>query len=489
MISIFWLWVFASTTQKTLLEIISEEKIKIENELDNSYTSVYKEFQSSVSWFLSSLDYQWLVCLWVIDDSMLLKQMQEDNKNLKVWFINSYSLLYANAADVEQKQRILKDTSVSLFPDWSSYEIEKERILKDMSKLSEDQKNFFNQFQISYKNKISQFVKDFYAYSEKNKDLLIGISTKIKTINLVEQNYKNLTSDLLKYQSKFGWSWNNFFNNLYNLKKSSMSWLDINFQYIIDKEVRRYKILPNLADQLKEQKTYALWLYELQFDEKINLLLDRWYDNKEFTEITQKVKQFSVSYKSWSKLQCSSFVGFSNVMEKSAADILAKIKLFNDNIYLSNSWNIDPSQFQDSLNKWVPVIIQLQNDITKTFITAISQKRQSLLDYYRVQNNNSWYQNNISQNDISNNIVSSFVFTKAFKKFQKHFDIKILQELLTKLWYYSWVIDSVYWPKTIEAVYKYQLDRGLLIWYENKPQTWGWIGPATRASLNKDLSK
>ncbi|HCY21044.1 TPA: hypothetical protein DIC40_04285 [Patescibacteria group bacterium] len=80
------------------------------------------------------------------------------------------------------------------------------------------------------------------------------------------------------------------------MKKASLSGLDSTFQTIINNEVKRNKILPSLGLELHQQKIYALGLYEMQFDEKMNMLLNKWYDNKEFTQITKNIQLFSSTY-------------------------------------------------------------------------------------------------------------------------------------------------------------------------------------------------
>jgi hypothetical protein len=59
-----------------------------------------------------------------------------------------------------------------------------------------------------------------------------------------------------------------------------------------------------------------------------------------------------------------------------------------------------------------------------------------------------------------------------------------LQNLLTTIQLYSWAIDGIYNKATKNAVYQFQLSKWLLKGYEKKPDTWGWMGPATRAALN-----
>lgn len=479
-----WLFcssVFASTTSKPLLETIVQEKITVENTFDTSYNTVYQKFQSSIGSFLTSMNYQGLVCLWIINDALLLEHMQNDIKNLKIWFLNAYSALYTDALDIEQKQRIYQDTKVFLFSSGQTYETEKNRILSWITQLVASQKKLALQFQTSYETKIQTFVKDFKAYSDTNKELLNTITTHITTIQTIEEQYKKLTTNLLTYQSQLAGSWINFFSKLSLLKQASLSWLDVTFETMISKEVKKYKILPSLWSELRQQKIYALWLYDLQFDEKLNLLLDKWYDNKEFTQITRNTQKFLSTYTPSGKMQCTSFLASSDFSQESSR-LLKEITSFSS----SFTWVRSSKEFTTALSKRIPVIVQLQKDITTTYKTAIIQKKQLLLDAYKKQ---IWTGN--SQVEIlpspSSSIISDFQFTQAFTKNQYHKDILILQQLLVKLWYYTWTVDGKYSSLTIDAVYRYQLAKWLLKWYEKKPQTWWWMGPATRASLNKDL--
>ncbi len=485
---VFWFSFSVFAAQKTFLETISEEKIKVENAFDLAYDNIYKNFQNSAKWFLTSLDYQWLVCLWVIDDTQLLQQMQNDNRNLKIWFLNAYATLYADALDVEQKKRILNDTNVSLFTSWTNYESEKTRILNSLSQLATGQMNLANSFTSSYQWKVQKFVDDFYDYSKKNKELLISVWNNIKILHEVDQKYRKLNSDLLNYQIQLAWSWAKFFSKLNILKKSSLSWLDLSFQIVIDKEVKRNKILANLSSELLLQKTYALWLYEMQFDEKINMLLDKRYDNKELTQISKEVQQFYAKYMPAGKMQCSSFISFSGFVWESA-NLVKKITDFTTTFTLQNTWSVSSVQFQDALNKWLPMIIQLQKDITKTFNLAVAQKKQVLLQEYKKQESVISAQPSLENNQQNFIPQIWFSFQQAFKKWQFHNDIKILQQLLTKLWYYNWVVDWVYSVQTLNAVHQYQLAKWLLKWYEKKPATWWWMWPATRTQLNNDLLK
>lgn len=480
----FW-FSFASTSW-SLLVSLAQEKATIEASFDEAYSAVYQKFNSSVVWFLTSLNYQWLVCLWVINDTLFLQDMQNQMKNLKLWFLNTYTSLYGDAFDLEQKQRIYKDTSVVLFASWTTYDSEKQRIFSTLTALSTTQKNLATQFKSTYENKINTFVADYYDYAQKNKDILSSVWNNIQIIKQVDSTYKDLVSRLLQYQSQLAWSWTNFFSKLYLLKQTSLSWLDMSLQNIIDREVKKYRILPTLSTELLHQKNYALGLFDMQVDEKINLLLSKRYDNKEYTQLTKDVEKFLALYAPLWRPLCSK-IQFSSSFTQEAAHLIASIQSFWKTFSSLTGTN-QLSWFQKTVTTWFPVITTLQKDMIITFRTAVSQKEQQLLYEYRKNISDSW-SSSVQQPLPEIQAPSSFKFSQPFKKWQKHDDVLILQQLLINLWYYSWAIDGVYSPETLQAVYQYQLSRNLLKWYEKKPQTWWWMGPSTRNQLNKDLAK
>ncbi len=476
---IYWGIAQAETTQKSLVDTLSTEKTQIESLFDQSYVEAYNFFISSSANFLSSMDYKWLQCLWVINDKNLLEEIQNESKMFKISYLEKYSDLYANVLDIEQKKRVLDEKNISLFPVWLSYESEKTRILSGLSQLSEQQDVFLKQFAISYKWKVNKFVEDFQDYSQKNKTLLNDLSVKIKSSILIEESYDQLMSDLLKYQSKLSGTWINIFEKLPLIKEAMSMALDVNFQAIIDREIKRNKNLINLDEELSILKESTIAEYQKKFDESVNSLLKKWYNNKELEKLSQEVDNFLNLYYDGSNLQCSKVLANDDYLNESA-QILSKIKTFSTETLSGNSVS---SQFQTAITKWIPLIIMIQNDTNKSFNSAVSQKRQELLSQNK----------NIETTESKENQISGlplgFKFTVPFTKWQSHPDIKILQRLLNWLWFYSAEIDGVYSNQTLQAVYQYQMKHWLLKWYENQQSTRWWMGPATRNKLNQEFSK
>lgn len=61
-----------------------------------------------------------------------------------------------------------------------------------------------------------------------------------------------------------------------------------------------------------------------------------------------------------------------------------------------------------------------------------------------------------------NHASAELMFNKSFTVGEIHKEIKLLQEWLTKLWYYTWEINSTYDTATIQAIYQFQLKNNIV---------------------------
>lgn len=487
-------------TTGDLLSDLTIQKTNIEKMYDDAYQNIYKQFQTSAIDVIKSINYQSLVCLGVMSESSFLQQMQNDNKNLKLSFLNSYSKLYTDASDIEQKNRIQKDSSVSLFASWSSYEIEKNKILSSLSGLLSINKQLSAQFQTSYENKIALFIKDVTDYTAKNQSLVLWVSSKINALKTMEEKFAWLSSDLMSYQAKLAGTGVAFFDKLQKLKSDSIYALDLQLQNLIKTNVKRYPILPMLSWELFVQKDYALWLYGIQFDEKLNLFLVQWYDNKEYISIKTQFDNIKSEYINNNIYQCSKFIN-DITFDWKITSINNKINVFS--VFINQWWsglslNKTWLDFQKSvLNRFSSFSKEQQKSID-LFKTVIKQKITALLDESKKTNSQiistgsviSMNTGSILNNSINNstnkyNIDPNFYFSKPFTKNQKNASIKILQQLLSNINYYTWAINWVYNTQTKNNVYDFQMANWLLIWYEKRPQSRWWMGPATRQKLNE----
>jgi hypothetical protein len=78
---------------------------------------------------------------------------------------------------------------------------------------------------------------------------------------------------------------------------------------------------------------------------------------------------------------------------------------------------------------------------------------------------------------------AGFTFTKPFTLLQKWDDVKILEQFLTSQWVYSWAIDGVFTYPVKDALFQYQLNKGILT-ASSKSSLHGLLWPATRKVIN-----
>jgi ornithine carbamoyltransferase len=63
--------------------------------------------------------------------------------------------------------------------------------------------------------------------------------------------------------------------------------------------------------------------------------------------------------------------------------------------------------------------------------------------------------------------------------------VRDLQVIMKDLWYFDYNDTAIYWEKTRQSVFEYQVDKWLLAL---DTDTWAWVcGPVTKASLKDDL--
>lgn len=84
----------------------------------------------------------------------------------------------------------------------------------------------------------------------------------------------------------------------------------------------------------------------------------------------------------------------------------------------------------------------------------------------------------------SNSAGVKTIFTQPFKKGQYHEQIKALQTFLKNQGYYQGEINGVNTQATIQALYQFQLKKGIITGKENNKSGYGRLGPKTRTVIN-----
>jgi hypothetical protein len=84
---------------------------------------------------------------------------------------------------------------------------------------------------------------------------------------------------------------------------------------------------------------------------------------------------------------------------------------------------------------------------------------------------------------IAENKIKNLAY---LKKWDISADVRILQKILQKIWYFDYKDTAIFWEKTKLAIIKYQLDKKIIA---NTYEPWTWIfWPNTKKQLIKDYS-
>jgi peptidoglycan hydrolase-like protein with peptidoglycan-binding domain len=83
-------------------------------------------------------------------------------------------------------------------------------------------------------------------------------------------------------------------------------------------------------------------------------------------------------------------------------------------------------------------------------------------------------------------VLPDYVFDRPFEKGENSIGVKYLQTLLKKLGFYTYTINSTFDANTAEAVYKFQIAKGILKGVAGETAQ-GFVGPSTRSALNGEM--
>lgn len=488
--SLDWSW--------DLLKYSDNLEKQLINLVDSGYDKLYFDFQKTWLNLIKTVDYQSLICLWVLSgEDNILVNLQKGKQNIKKNILKDFADMEIEIMSLEEKNRILKDKWINLFYDKSTYEESKNNLKKDIDKLVKIRNEEINTYTKKYTELTKSFVWDFASYKTANNVLISKISNKIFGIQWMFDNYAELNSKI----SNLNWlllGSTAFANSIASLKNKALDSYEKKLTQLVEKSVKRYKKVSWLESALEDEKQKAVDQYWLLFDETLSKIFTKWYRYDRYTTLKDSLDDMKrLYYVKWN-LNCQKILSSDEKLQ-------AKINLLNSDIInvlssvnsgsksAQNTWNI--KKFKSDLVSAISLFYKtVSENQYKTFSKTMSQKIRELNNPTPViEETISTWSNDVVV-DIWNSIVlddidQNFYFKKPFKTNEKNEDIKILQNLLIKLSYYTGSINGIYDNATLNAVYSLQKENGLLKWYEKKLNVRWWMWPATRKILNTYLGK
>lgn len=502
--SIFSFWFAATWTNQTWSDSIfswdldkysDSLKNGLISQIDSGYDKLYNEFQKTWVNIMKTIDYQSLVCLGVLSsESGMFLSMQNDKQTLKKEILKAFADIEIEIATLEEKEGILEKNWVNLFDSANWYEYEKKLLKKEIDNLVKQQKDKISDYLDNYSDKVRSFTKDFASYKSGNKELIAWISDKIFKIKDLIESYSWLETKISKLNNLL-FSSSTFETAIKNLKKVAISNYEKKIMKLIDKQVSRYKKLPSLESALEDEKQKSLDAYALTFDESLSKVFSKFYRYDRYLSVLESIDDIEDTYYMKWKLNCKNILTSNsnlsskiNLLNKDITSVLASVESWSK---LAQSSGYSKKFRTDIVSSITNFYKTPSTNAYKNFEKTVSLKIREL-----TSNITSWSSQELPSEDVVvweedgiTWIVPGFSFKNPFKNNEKNEDIKILQELLIRLSYYSWAVNGIYDNATLNAVYLFQKNNWLLKWYENKPSVRWRMWPATRALLNNYLNK
>jgi len=471
-----------------LLTYLTTQKSSISSSLTTTYTKLYSAFAKTWLNILKSVDYQSLVCLWALKNESLLSQLQKDKTSLTTSFQKDFIDLENQIWALEEKKDLQDDDNVNVFDAGTTYESEKARLKDLIDAKVKLYKGFITTFESDYTTKNTNFLSTFLQYSAANKDLVKGIQNKMATVQSVLDAFSGVETTVNKINAKVT-GLDELIQKMEDTKTKGLANLDKTLQPLVDTNVRIYKKLQNLIDELTKQKTFVVGEYEMDIDEYLNNNLQSRYNRSQFLALKDEVNSFKAKfYTTTNQLNCSSILSATDIWTALSGKIatmktlvdswLAKIEsegistTFKDQLY-SGFQSLYIQKFKQRYAEYTTYLKEYIKGALRNFVASLNPVTTTTTTTTTG-----------TITTASTEKLSTVVFTKPFTSNQYSPDIKALQNLLTTLQLYSWAIDGIYNKATKNAVYQFQLSKWLLKGYENRPATWWRMGPATRNALN-----
>jgi len=474
LLSISIAWAASSNTSTTLYDLLNAQKTSVITYFTQATDNVYDKYDKIWKPVVQTIVYKSLVCLWAIT--------------------NPFDIVVLDAAKDNLRKNILEDY-ISLDGKIKRYELwiisDYTWIKSDILAFNDKYTPLINQFQTTQLLAISWLVQSVRDYTNQNTQLINTISSNISKIEYVNNWYESLLQQINTLQNG-STSWqSDFIKSLNNSKNISLNILSSNLQNQQDKILKRYKKLTWLNLLLSDYKQNLLTIFSQDSDSQIDSLFSWYYDYNKFAQIKTDVLGFKKDFYSWTNLICSNILSkYNSITEKKLLSTQSKIDALtswlNHSISSISSWWISDSFKQSALQSIKSFYAKRLNADLQAFRTFTYQKIDLLFNNIIIPVNNTTTWQILPTINIT--LPQWFSFTKPFNFNEKSDSVKILQQLLTNIWMYSWSINWIYDSITKNAVYLLQLKNWLLIWYENKPGTRWWIWPATRNLLNKLIS-
>ena len=435
--------------------------------LDTTLKAVQKLYDSKVNLLVETSMFKAVECLWFLTAGAMDVDVATIKKENETAILEKY--VEISSAIKRYSVGLTNDTRVI------------ENAISDFSKTFSTK---ISTIATNYESTYTKLKSDFEMYYDQNQKLVYELAEKIQKIDTIREQYVSLLDAQeelfrqLDIKTTVRTSLQMPKKSAYSLLKGDLDDLIGRFQssnpeVSYEKMIDRRDVL--LADFDREAEIFVNEIFKSDFDYALYL-----------TTI-KKVEDFLKQYSSETSYQCGVIISSSINWERVYLDLINNLQSLTKGIQSSTAkvknWNTEQVKVIES-----SMLTLFKNYYTKTLET----KKNSFRNYIMQLISEVYYAENQQQEEAPKEIPqvswTPYTYTKTYNKGTYALELTYLQQFLKAQGLYNGEINGLYNALTIEAVYKYQLQEGVVTWKEANKSAYGWMGPATRAAVNEKMN-
>ncbi len=333
-----------------------------------------------------------------------------------------------------------------------------------------------------YWNTFEKLTSDFEMYYAQNKDLVYGLAEKIQKIDTIQERYSAMESAYTKLYGALDQK-TSVRSSLDASKKSA----SVLLKGDIDDMIRRYQSTNSDIpyEKMTGKRDSLVDEFANDADIFLNEIFKSDFDYAVYLKTLVKVQDFLSQYASETSYKCSFIISSSVNWERVYLELINDLEAVTAGMQKAytrvQSWDADQIKAIET------TVISLFKD----FYAKTLKAKQSAFRLYVTQLIRDAYNETYGQVEVSPAPEVSwtpYTFVKAYNKWVYALELTYLQQFLKSQGLYDGEFHGKYDPKTIEAVYKFQLQEGVITWKETNKSAYGWMWPATRAKLNQKMN-
>jgi DNA repair exonuclease SbcCD ATPase subunit len=152
------------------------------------------------------------------------------------------------------------------------------------------------------------FLSTYAQYSSVNKDLVKGIQERMAKVQSILATFAEVETNVTKINSKVV-GLDDLLKKMEETKSKGLANLDKTIQPLIDSNIKKYKKLQNLFDEMTKQKMYVVGQYQMDLDEFLTNNLQSRYNRSQFTTLKNDIANYKAKYYTkTNQLNCSSIL-------------------------------------------------------------------------------------------------------------------------------------------------------------------------------------